>query len=155
VVRVLIANYQKKKVRLKDVRSIVSEVLREEGIDDGEISIVLSDDKFIQDLNQRYRGVNESTDVLSFSPGPEIPVPRNHVLLGEVIISIERCSRQAKEYKNDFYNELSLLLIHGALHLLGYDHNEEEEDSCRMRKRERELLKKVEGRGQRTEVISE
>ncbi|MDI6703539.1 MAG: rRNA maturation RNase YbeY [bacterium] len=140
---VLIANYQKKRVRLRDVRFVVSEVLREEGVDDGEVSVVLSDDKFIKDLNRKFRGVNEETDVLAFDYSSQVlSVCTPHPLLGEIIVSTETCAKQAREYKHSFREELSLLLIHGVLHLLGYDHKEEDEGARKMRKREKELLAK-------------
>lgn len=138
--RVLIANYQKKRVRLRDVRFVVGGVLKEEGVNDGEVSVVLSDDEFIKGINRKFRGVNEPTDVLAFdysTKAPSVRIPKT--LLGEIIVSTETCAKQAKEYKVDFKKELSLLLIHGVLHLLGYNHTDKE-DRGLMRRKERELL---------------
>lgn len=140
MVEILIANYQKKRVGLRDVRFVVSEVLSGEGVHDGEVSVVLSDDKFIKDLNWKFRGVNEPTDVLAFDYSPKaLHIPKT--LLGEIIISTETCAKQAREYRIGFKKELSLLLIHGVLHLLGYDHTDKRDRSL-MQRKEKELLSK-------------
>ena len=95
------------------------------------ISVLLTDDEEIQLLNKSWRNQNKATDVLSW-PAPDIP--GNH--LGDIAISIETAQRQAKERKVSLSNEVTMLLIHGALHLLGFDditETEYEEMQVRMR----------------------
>jgi len=90
-----------------------------------ELSIVLTGDGKVKTLNQTYRKKNKTTDVLSFpllegkkmSLGPKAPIP-----LGDVVISVPQTRRQAREQGKKFEEELALLLAHGILHLLGYDH---------------------------------
>ncbi len=98
-----------------------------------ELSLLITDDETIQRLNQTYRGVDEVTDVLSFAfmerkPGDDSPpfvMPPDGILrLGEVIISYPQTVRQAEENQQKVEKELALLIIHGVLHLLGYEHDE-------------------------------
>ena len=88
-----------------------------------ELSIVLADDRVVQELNRRYRQVDAPTDVLSFPAGdpPAVGLPQ---LLGEVVISIPTARRQAAQAGHDWRAEVDLLLVHGVLHLLGWrDHS--------------------------------
>ncbi len=111
-----------------------------------EVSVTFVDDLMIQDLNNTYRGINQATDVLSFAFDEEtegaqavaITDPEIH-LLGDIIISIERATSQAAEYGHSLKRELAFLCVHGMLHLLGYDH-QEENDTREMRKLEEEIL---------------
>jgi len=127
-------------------RRIVKYVLKAEGIVPSfEMSLVFTDSETVQGLNRDYRSVDESTDVLAFymlSPknNPPFVLPPDNVLhLGEVIISCPRAMEQAKEQEHLLEQELTLLIIHGTLHLLGYNHEQAEEES-QMRAREKELL---------------
>jgi probable rRNA maturation factor len=95
----------------------------------------------MKQLNADYRGINKVTDVLSF----ETALPVQHdggAILGDVVINIPRAESQAKEYGTTFYEELFRLLIHGTLHLLGYDHEESYYRARKMRNKEEELLSK-------------
>ncbi|MBT3218834.1 MAG: rRNA maturation RNase YbeY [Proteobacteria bacterium] len=105
-----------------------------------ELSILLTDDAFIQPLNMEWRQVDAPTDVLSFPQGdsPEFPDGPAH-LLGDVVISIERATAQAEDLGHDLPTELSVLLAHGLAHLLGYEHHSTVEQE-RMRQIERQLL---------------
>lgn len=114
---------------------MVKEILKYEGVLDGEISVVLGDDKLLKKLNKEYRGVDKPTDVLAFGLTP--------TLLGEVIISIDAVKRQAEEYKHSFEKELSILLIHGVLHLLGYDHSSDNLPQEPMAIRTEEILRMI------------
>ena len=91
-----------------------------------EIQVGIFDDETIQSGNLQYRGKDKPTDVLSFSPweGVEFPMPAEepYIMLGDVVISIEVAARQARELKHDLRAEVAFLAVHGALHLLGYDH---------------------------------
>ena len=126
-----------------------------------EFSLLITGDETVRALNAEYRGLDETTDVLSFSsshlghwegdgdgpleqPGavkfvlpPDAPQP-----LGEIIVSWPQAQRQAREHKVSPVQELAQLVIHGALHLVGFDHGEPEEAAL-MQAREREALKSL------------
>ncbi len=91
-----------------------------------EIQVGVFDDEAIQQGNAQYRGKDKPTDVLSFSPweGFEFPAAPDDpmIMLGDVVISIETAARQAQELGHDLRAEIAFLAVHGALHLLGYDH---------------------------------
>jgi len=113
------------------------------GLDGAELSVVLTDDEGIKELNRGFRRINKPTDVLSFP----MDDPRlNHtgagpVMLGDVVISVERARAQAAEWSVSLEEELDRLLVHGLLHLLGYDHVKGGRQAARMREREAEVLK--------------
>ncbi len=122
------------------------------GMPQGELSLVLCDDAFIQELNRRWRGIATPTDVLSFAmtesvahaaatPGADRLLHPN--LLGDVIVSLPTAARQAEEVGHPLAAELRVLLVHGFLHLCGYDHVEEE-DAVEMRVEEAEMLARLE-----------
>ena len=93
---------------------------------DVDITIRITDDSEMLQLNQTFRGVVKSTDVLSFNQDTMDPETQRFYL-GDIIISYERVREQAKEHGNSFDEECVLLAIHGTLHLLGFDHYEKEE----------------------------
>jgi probable rRNA maturation factor len=131
------------------VRRIAQQILKAEGVvPPYEVSIVFADSETVQKLNRDYRGVDEPTDVLAFymlhqkEADSSFALPPDGVTrLGEVIISYPQAVEQAKEQGHSPEKELALLIIHGILHLLGYDHEEPEEEA-EMRTREKELLEK-------------
>ncbi len=88
-----------------------------------DISLIVGSDRLLQELNQQYRGVDATTDVLSFSAG-EIDPETAVEYLGDVIISLPRAEEQASMEGHSLADELQLLVAHGVLHLLGYDHLE-------------------------------
>ena len=100
-------------------------------VENSEVSITLTNDEYIHQMNKKYRGLDRPTDVLSFafvdSEEPEIEDGPETEVLGDIIISLERAWAQSQEYGHSMERELSFLTIHGILHLLGYDHMEEEE----------------------------
>ncbi|SMC93960.1 rRNA maturation RNase YbeY [Sporomusa malonica] len=114
-----------------------------------EVSVVLADDDYIRQLNRQYRGKDVATDVLSFAMNehcagdhePDIAeAPGDiEILLGDIIISLETTARQAEEFGHSLERELAYLTVHGMLHLLGYDH-EDEEERLEMRKEEEYVL---------------
>lgn len=113
------------------------------GEDVCELSILFTDDAEIQKLNSAYRFKNKPTDVLSFSllEGDDTGVPTTS--LGDIAVSLETAEKQAPEYGNSFPEEILRLLIHGVLHLLGYDHeNVSEAEVRRMQEKEDELFEK-------------
>jgi probable rRNA maturation factor len=87
-----------------------------------DLSIVVCDDDFIQNLNKEYRGVDRPTDVLSF-PSDEVDPGDGTRYLGDIIISLPRATAQAIEAQHPVAEELSMLAVHGVLHLLGFDHH--------------------------------
>ena len=95
------------------------------GVENCELSITLTDDKNIHELNKKFRGIDRATDVLSFafreSDEPEV-IGAEFEILGDVIISLERAKVQAEEFGHSFLREIIFLEVHGLLHLLGYDH---------------------------------
>lgn len=105
------------------------------------VGVLLTGDETIQALNRSYRGRDEVTDVLSFPLEPEsFPTPPGQLpYLGEVAISVPQAKRQAEEAGHSLDQEVAHLLVHGLLHILGYDH-EEEEDAQRMEAKEAEIL---------------
>ena len=131
------------------VRRIAQTVLKAEGVTPPyEVGLVFTNSETVKQLNRDYRGVDEPTDVLAFYMLPQKEVdspfalpPDGVTRLGEVIISYPQAVAQAKEQGHSPEKELALLIIHGILHLLGYDHEEPEEES-KMRGREKELLEK-------------
>lgn len=131
------------------VKKIVRQVFKAEGVASPfEVSLVFTNSETVRQLNRDYRGVDQPTDVLAFSMLPQkgtdssFPLPPDgFTRLGEVIISYPQAAEQAKEQGHSPERELALLVIHGILHLLGYDHEEPEEES-KMREREREFLER-------------
>ena len=87
----------------------------------GDLTIVLSDDDQLQELNRRYLGMDAPTDVLSF-PASEMDPDSRTAYLGDVLISVPRAEAQAAAAGHSLESEVQLLVVHGALHLLGYDH---------------------------------
>lgn len=118
-----------------------------------ELGLVITGQERIQQLNRDYLGEDEPTDVLAFAmlpPAegrPEVPAfvvpPDGAVHLGEVIISHPQAVMQAEEHCHPVKKEMAILIVHGVLHLLGYDHAEPEQER-RMRDREVEILSHVE-----------
>jgi probable rRNA maturation factor len=116
-----------------------------------EVGIVITSNDRVQQLNRDYRGQDEPTDVLAFSAREQatdspsfIPPPDGRLHLGEVIIAYPQALVQAEEHGHPLRKELTILLIHGLLHLLGYDH-EATDAERRMQAREKELLGLIEG----------
>lgn len=94
-------------------------------------------------LNLMYRGKDRTTDVLAFSIKEGKYSDINPDILGDIVISANTAKMQAGEKGHGLYDEIALLLIHGILHLTGYDHERGKKEELRMRKKERELLKAV------------
>ncbi|MEE8409113.1 MAG: rRNA maturation RNase YbeY [Myxococcota bacterium] len=112
------------------------------GLTEADLSIVITDDASIRELNETWRGRDEATDVLSFSqlegegPGPL----GGRRVLGDVVISIETASSQAETAGHSLDEEVQRLLVHGVLHLVGYDHERGDAEARRMQAEERRLL---------------
>ena len=149
---IIISSQQGKIDISTDFEQLLTDILkfalaREQVPQDAEVSVVLVDDAYIRELNRQYRAKDTHTDVLSFAMRESVPEeeaiegdPGAEQLLGDIVISVERAREQAEEYGHSFERELGYLAVHGVLHLLGYDH-EKEEDRKIMRQKEEEILK--------------
>jgi len=133
-------------VDTEKISSVVQSVLEGENLAQPvEVSLVFTSNDAIQKLNATYRGINAPTDVLSFPQGVSdgatefVLPPGQPVHLGDVVVSVEKAREQAREYGHSISRELSYLTAHGVLHLLGYDH-ETEEDRRVMRAKEEAAL---------------
>ena len=128
------------------LRQVVEKTLALEGVNSPvELGLVITDAETIRQLNRTYRGRDETTDVLSFAlledaeVTPFITPPDGVSHLGEVILSYPQAAIQAKEHKHPLERELALLVIHGVLHLLGHE-DEDEVAEARMRAEEKRVL---------------
>jgi rRNA maturation RNase YbeY len=130
-----------RKVPSPDLKNAAAKILHLVGQNKAELSLSLVGDDEIQSLNLRYREKNRPTDVLSF-PSDEA-LPGGERLLGDVVISVETAKRQAKERKIALRDELVVLLIHGILHLIGYDHERSAKDAKIMGRLEKKIYRKL------------
>lgn len=131
---------------------ILSEILRAAdvvgklyGCENSELSVTLTDNKNIHALNKKYRNIDSPTDVLSFafreSEEPQI-LNAEVEILGDIIISLERAKMQAEEFGHSYLREIIFLEVHGLLHLLGYDHIEEN-DRAEMESEQKFIMEKL------------
>ena len=143
--------YRKIRIRSRGLIRLVGRVLAEMGEDKAEVGLILTGDEEIRCLNRNYRGIDRATDVLAFAmqdeplilqPSPDRAEPYPH-LLGDVVISMEAAKRQARERGHSVEQEMAALIIHGLLHLLGYNHERSLTRARTMKRREKELLKLV------------
>jgi probable rRNA maturation factor len=119
-------------LRSRSVRSIAERMLRYLEREGDELSILLTDDAFITTLNATHRGKDRPTDVLSFGQeeGETSPSRQGPALLGDVVISLDTAERQARARRHSLLDEVTFLLAHGILHLIGYDHQTDEEEAA-------------------------
>ena len=134
------------------IKKAASLALAAEGVDTPcIISVLLTDDAGIHEVNRDFRGVDRPTDVLSFpqnelEPGQFDPadcerdLDTGAVLLGDMMISLPRCEAQGREFGHGFKREIMYLTVHSVLHLLGYDHLDEGPMKARMRQREKAIM---------------
>lgn len=123
------------KIVEKSIEAALKEI---EFTDDYEVSVSFVGDEEIHELNRDYRGVDRTTDVLSFPMDDEFTN-----MLGDIVININKVIEQAKEYGHSEKREISYLTVHSTLHLMGFDH-EEEEDKKEMRTVEDRVMEKLE-----------
>lgn len=147
---IFLADEQTEKVALRDLHSLAELVLREEGYpDDAEVTLLFVSESEMASYNKRFLDRDTPTDVLAFPveellPGvaPDANPQGPPLMLGDVIVAPAYVQRQATDLGVTFDDEMALMITHGILHLLGYDHIEDDEAE-RMEARERELLKMV------------
>ncbi|NLY10606.1 MAG: rRNA maturation RNase YbeY [Firmicutes bacterium] len=133
-------NNQQNKVPFGDFESLIQKVviatLELEEVDlEVEVSITFVDNEYIQDLNKQYRDKDYPTDVLSF-PQMDDDFPGIEPVLGDIVISLEKALEQSGEYGHSMEREVGYLVAHGMLHLLGYDHENEDERNLMRNKEE-------------------
>lgn len=147
---VFLANEQTESVEPGELRSLAELILREEGYpDEAEVTILLISDEEMAGYNERYLDRDGPTDVLAFPLEELIPgvVPDHDphgppLVIGDILVAPAFVRRAAAEMGVDFEDEMALMVAHGVLHLLGYDH-EDDDDARRMEDRERHLLSLV------------
>jgi len=123
------------------IRARARDFLAALGLEEVELSILLTTDREIRSLNRRFRGKDRATDVLSFPAGPPGPLPPGVPRpLGDLAISVDTARRVAAKEGRTLAFELSRYLAHGLLHLLGFDHEGSEREARRMARKEAELL---------------
>ena len=133
------------------IKSVCEKVLEYEECNfDAEISITLTDDSYIKELNCEHRGIDKPTDVLSFpmvdfngdgtSADTDFDWSGELLMLGDIVISLERAECQAREFGHSIIREIAFLTAHSMLHLLGYDHEESHEDDEIMCRKQEEIL---------------
>jgi probable rRNA maturation factor len=127
-----INNLTKEKIDEGFLKKVAKIVLKEENTGSADLSVAFVEEREIKKLNKKYRKKNKPTDVLSFAGSRELKEG-----LGEVVI----CLEQVKKSKNDFKKELTLVLIHGILHLLGYDHDKSEKAARIMEQKQEKYFK--------------
>ncbi len=159
---VIIDNRQNKVEVMKEIETLLNEVVKKTLELEGEhapmeIGIMLVDNEQIRELNRQHRGIDQETDVLSFpmfeyegydgegeqfrleEMETEMDHDTQEILLGDIVISLEKALQQAEEYGHGMEREIGFLTVHGMLHLLGYDHMEKEDEKI-MRQKEEEVL---------------
>lgn len=145
---------------IKKLSEVCSFALKEEEVDcEYQISLLFVDNEEIKEINEETRGINKETDVLSFPmidyengkvyknmyigyEFDETYMDGEEVVLGDMVLSLEKALEQSVEYNHSYEREVCYLVVHSILHLLGYDHMEEHEKII-MRKREEEILNKL------------
>ncbi len=127
---------------LEEVRLLTDKILRFCNTSSVAVSVILTDDAQIQIVNRDYRNRDYPTDVISFAyRDSEFPVPEEEFEeLGDIYISLEKTEEQAAHYEVTFQQEFRRLLVHGILHLLGYDHEISPEEERRMEEMEDRVL---------------
>ncbi len=138
---------QSKVVIGKEIKDIILNVINKaldmEGVNElAEVSVVLVDNEEIKYLNDTFRGINKETDVLSFPQFEDlndIKTNSKELILGDIVISLEKANEQALEFSHTFEREIAFLTAHSMFHLFGFDHDSEENTKI-MRKKEERLL---------------
>lgn len=131
------------------IKSVCEAVLAAEECDfDAQISVTFVDNSEIRKLNKEHRGIDRATDVLSFpmiefdgeEGDAEYDFDGEFAMLGDIVISLERAREQSEEYNHSFRREVAFLTAHSMLHLLGYDHVDDEEGDRVMRQKQEQVL---------------
>lgn len=139
-----------KELWLKDlVKKVVDFALKEQEINEkSEISVTFTNNEGVKKINKEYRNINKETDVLSFptvidDEEFEINPSNGALMVGDIVISVEKAKQQAIEFNHSLERELAFLTVHSVLHLLGYDHEISTDEEVIMLKRQEEILQKL------------
>lgn len=126
---------------LKTMNEVLQFALKKENLDCVEFNVILVDNEMIHTLNKTYRGIDRTTDVITFALEDDKTVITSGKMrvLGDIYISLDKAKEQAIEYGHSFMRELCFLSVHGFYHLLGYDHQNEEEEKIMFSKQEEVL----------------
>ncbi len=148
-----ISDEQDKLAPPEDIEKLIEDctaaALEEEGIDDSaEVSVTFVDNDGIRELNKEHRDIDRETDVLSFPLGDdengyEVDPDTDAIMLGDIVISLEKANQQAEEYGHSYRREVAFLLTHSLFHLLGYDHVNSEEEEKEMFGKQDKVLDKL------------
>ncbi|CCY19229.1 probable rRNA maturation factor [Eubacterium sp. CAG:786] len=147
-----LSNEQEKMAPPEDIEHLIeictAAALEEEGIDDtAEVSVTLVDNEGIRELNKEHRDIDRETDVLSFplgdDDGYEVDPDNDAIMLGDIVISLEKAAQQAQEYGHSYRREVAFLITHSLFHLLGYDHVNSEEEEKEMFGKQEKVLDKL------------
>ncbi len=134
---------------INELKKVCEKIMENEECNfDAEISLTFTDNKGIREINREYRGIDRETDVLSFpmldfengEADAEFETDEDMVMLGDIVISVERAAEQAAELNHSVRRELAFLTAHSMLHLLGYDHVDDEEGEREMIERQSRAL---------------
>ena len=144
---------EKDRLPIPLIKNAVRVALRLEGADmPCEVSVLITNDRSIREINREFRGIDKPTDVLSFpmigfsppgwtDPGSDAADPETGLIpLGEIALSVEHIDRQAREHRQPRERETVYLTVHSVLHLLGYDHTDEADAKKEMRKHEKRIM---------------
>jgi probable rRNA maturation factor len=145
MINLSISNLYKKQVSKEWLTNAAIATLNDEKIDPSinDLSILVRNDNFLRKLKKQYFGIDEPTDVLSFPAGDKNP-ETNHIYLGDIIISYPQAEKNAALANKSTKEEILLLVVHGVLHLLGYDHADSETQNEMWGKQD-VILGKIEG----------
>ena len=134
-----------KKMTARSISRLAAAAADKTGIENAVITVIITDDGFIREMNREYRKKNSPTDVISFANRDcEFPdIESEPEDLGDIFISIETAERQAAEYGVSLKDEIKRLVIHGVLHLAGYDHEKSEKQAAVMARKEREIYESI------------
>jgi len=128
------------RVKTPQVKRQLSRAMAYLGCQERELSVVFGDDRLLQDLNRDYRDKDRPTNVLAFPQAPIDAVAPSAALLGDVVVSLPTAQREAQDLEQPLEARVVYLLVHGLLHLLGYDHEPSDADRQRMEALEQEIL---------------
>lgn len=151
-IEIFLSDEQEKLTPPEDMEQLIEmcarAALEEEQIDeDAQVSVTLVDNEAIREINNEHRGIDKATDVLSFPLGDEDSFDTDPetgaILLGDIVISLERAKEQAEEYGHSYRREVAFLITHSLFHLLGYDHVDSEEDEKLMFGKQDKVLEKL------------
>ena len=139
-----IINEFKEEVKCDYLPKVIDKCLEIEHVENAVFTIIFIDDEKMHELNKTYRGIDRTTDVLSFAYEDNETMKCDIRMLGEIFVSIPKMKEQAKDYGHSETRELSFLVVHGILHLLGYDHTLGEKEEKEMFSRQELVLNEFE-----------